>query len=68
MAAPVPDVRFCPTGGVSVDNLTDYLALPNVPGVGGSWLTPATLLASRGWAQVIALARNARDRAQRGHG
>jgi 2-dehydro-3-deoxyphosphogluconate aldolase / (4S)-4-hydroxy-2-oxoglutarate aldolase len=66
LSGPVSEARFCPTGGVTPNNMADYLALPNVPAVGGSWLTPATLLASRGWAQVMALARNARDRAHRG--
>jgi 2-dehydro-3-deoxyphosphogluconate aldolase/(4S)-4-hydroxy-2-oxoglutarate aldolase len=65
ISAPVPDARFCPTGGITPDNMADYLALPNVPAVGGSWLTPGTLLASRGWAQVTALARHARHRAAR---
>ncbi len=60
MAAPVPDVRFCPTGGVSVDNLTDYLALPNVPCVGGSWLTPASAIAAADWHRITTLASAAR--------
>ena len=45
VAGPVPQVRFCPTGGVSVANMGDYLRLPNVPCVGGSWLTPGSALA-----------------------
>ena len=56
IAGPVPNVRFCPTGGVTVDNLADYLSLPNVPCVGGSWLTPPSALAAGDWAQVTALA------------
>ena len=40
LGGPLPDVRFCPTGGVSVDNLGEFLKLPNVAMAGGSWLTP----------------------------
>jgi 2-dehydro-3-deoxyphosphogluconate aldolase / (4S)-4-hydroxy-2-oxoglutarate aldolase len=57
--APVPDVRFCPTGGITAANARDYLALPNVACVGGSWLTPAPLLASGDWEAVRALAEQA---------
>jgi 2-dehydro-3-deoxyphosphogluconate aldolase/(4S)-4-hydroxy-2-oxoglutarate aldolase len=63
LAAPVPEARFCPTGGVTPDNMADYLALRNVPAVGGSWLTPANVLASQDWAQVRSLAEDARKRA-----
>jgi 2-dehydro-3-deoxyphosphogluconate aldolase / (4S)-4-hydroxy-2-oxoglutarate aldolase len=64
VAAPVPEARFCPTGGVTPDNMADYLALPNVPAVGGSWLTPGSLLAAQDWAQVSALAKDAVNRAR----
>ena len=40
VSSPIPEVRFMPTGGISADNVADYLALPNVSGVGGSWVTP----------------------------
>jgi 2-dehydro-3-deoxyphosphogluconate aldolase/(4S)-4-hydroxy-2-oxoglutarate aldolase len=63
IAAPVPEARFCPTGGVTPDNMTDYLALRNVPAVGGSWLTPGSVLASRDWGQITALAEAALRRA-----
>ena len=53
---PFGDVRFCPTGGVTSANALDFLALPNVVCVGGSWLTPADVLARGNWAQVTALA------------
>lgn len=56
VASPVPQARFCPTGGVSAANAGDYLALPNVGCVGGSWLTPAGALADGDWAQVEGLA------------
>jgi 2-dehydro-3-deoxyphosphogluconate aldolase / (4S)-4-hydroxy-2-oxoglutarate aldolase len=63
VAAPVPEARFCPTGGVTRDNMAGYLALRNVPAVGGSWLTPASLLAAQDWTQIAALAEDARNRA-----
>ena len=53
---PFGDVRFCPTGGVTAANALDFLALPNVVCVGGSWLTPLDVLARGNWAQVTALA------------
>ncbi|KAB2888175.1 MAG: keto-deoxy-phosphogluconate aldolase, partial [Burkholderiaceae bacterium] len=56
---PFGDVRFCPTGGVSMANAAEFLALSNVACVGGSWLTPADALARGDWAQVTALARQA---------
>jgi 2-dehydro-3-deoxyphosphogluconate aldolase/(4S)-4-hydroxy-2-oxoglutarate aldolase len=56
---PLPEVRFCATGGIGVHNARDYLATPNVACVGGSWLTPARLLASAGWSEIEALARAA---------
>lgn len=56
---PLPQLRFCPTGGVSPANAAEYLALPNVGCVGGSWLAPAEALAERDWARVEALARAA---------
>lgn len=54
---PLPDVRFCPTGGISVQTFRDYLALPNVLCVGGSWLTPADKVAVHDWAGIEAIAR-----------
>ena len=56
---PFGDVRFCPTGGVSMANAAEFLALPNVVCVGGSWLTPAQALAECDWQQVTALALQA---------
>ena len=57
---PFGDVRVCPTGGVTAGNAAEFLALPNVECVGGSWLTPADVLAHGNWAQVTALAFQAR--------
>ncbi|MDB5929303.1 MAG: 2-keto-3-deoxy-phosphogluconate aldolase [Polaromonas sp.] len=58
-SGPFLDVKFCPTGGVSMANAAEFLALPNVVCVGGSWLTPADAVASGDWARVTALARQA---------
>lgn len=56
---PFGDIRFCPTGGVSPGNAAEFLALPNVVCVGGSWLTPADALAAGDWARVTQLAQQA---------
>lgn len=61
LSGPFPQLKFCPTGGVSLANLADYLALPQVICVGGSWLVPADAVAKRDWARVTQLAREARD-------
>ncbi|MEO8308958.1 MAG: bifunctional 4-hydroxy-2-oxoglutarate aldolase/2-dehydro-3-deoxy-phosphogluconate aldolase [Pseudomonadota bacterium] len=55
----IPDVHFCPTGGIDARNAPEFLALPNVLCVGGSWVTPAALLKSGGWDQITALAQAA---------
>lgn len=59
LGAPIPSVRFCPTGGVSAKNAADYLALPNVVCVGGTWVAPADALAVGDWSVVTALSREA---------
>lgn len=58
-SGPFGDVRFCPTGGVSPSNAAEFLALPNVVCVGGSWLVPADALAQGDWARITQLAREA---------
>jgi 2-dehydro-3-deoxyphosphogluconate aldolase/(4S)-4-hydroxy-2-oxoglutarate aldolase len=55
-SGPFFDVRFCPTGGVTLANASDFLALPNVVCVGGSWLVPADALAQGDWARITQLA------------
>lgn len=56
--APVfQDVAFCPTGGVSAEDFSDYLRLPNVVAVGGSWMVPAELVKARDWRAIEGLAR-----------
>jgi 2-dehydro-3-deoxyphosphogluconate aldolase/(4S)-4-hydroxy-2-oxoglutarate aldolase len=56
---PLPDMRFCPTGGIGPGNAPEYLRLPNVVCVGGSWVAPAAAVASRDWAAIERLARQA---------
>jgi 2-dehydro-3-deoxyphosphogluconate aldolase/(4S)-4-hydroxy-2-oxoglutarate aldolase len=56
---PLPELQFCPTGGISARNGTEYLALSNVACVGGSWLTPEDAVASGDWPRVEQLAREA---------
>ncbi|MDH4482110.1 MAG: bifunctional 4-hydroxy-2-oxoglutarate aldolase/2-dehydro-3-deoxy-phosphogluconate aldolase [Rhodoferax sp.] len=55
-SGPFFDVRFCPTGGVSLQNAADLLALPNVVCVGGSWLVPADAMAQGDWSRITQLA------------
>jgi len=55
---PFGDVRFCPTGGISAQTARDFLHLPNVLCVGGSWLTTRAMLQMRDWAGIEALARD----------
>lgn len=64
LASPLADVSFCPTGGVNIDNLAQFLQERNVAVVGGTWLTPASALAAQDWAQITALARAATERAR----
>lgn len=56
-ASPFADLRFCPTGGLTLDLARQYLALPNVAVCGGSWLTPLDALRAQDWSRVTALAR-----------
>ncbi len=57
---PFFDVDFCPTGGLTPENAPQFLALPNVRCVGGSWLVPADALAAGDWARITALAAQAK--------
>ena len=58
-AGPFHDVRFCPTGGITPQNAREFLALPNVVCVGGSWLTPPDAVKAGDWGRITALAREA---------
>jgi 2-dehydro-3-deoxyphosphogluconate aldolase/(4S)-4-hydroxy-2-oxoglutarate aldolase len=59
LRAPFPDVLFCPTGGITRAIAADYLALPNVACVGGSWVAPDAMLQAGDWSGIEALARDA---------
>ena len=59
MASPLPQISFCPTGGVSPDNANSYLSLPNVVCAGGSWVAPSALIKAGDWAGITELARAA---------
>lgn len=59
VAGPLPEIRFCPTGGVNGDNAASYLALGNVLAVGGSWVAPADAIAAGDFAGITARARAA---------
>lgn len=63
LGGPLGDMRFCPTGGVSLANMGEFLRQPNVAMVGGSWLTPADAVAQGNWAEITRLAREATDAA-----
>jgi len=58
-SGPFSDVQFCPTGGVTIDSAPDFLALPNVPVCGGTWLTPKNLIENKDWAAITKLAKQA---------
>lgn len=57
---PFTGIRFCPTGGVTPDNLLSFLRLPNVACVGGTWVAPSNLVRARAWDQITQLAAEAR--------
>jgi 2-dehydro-3-deoxyphosphogluconate aldolase/(4S)-4-hydroxy-2-oxoglutarate aldolase len=59
LAAPLPAIRFCPTGGITAANAASYLSLPNVVCVGGSWVAPDALMKQGRWDEIEALAREA---------
>lgn len=56
---PFADIRFCPTGGINEHNFRDYLALPNVKCVGGSWIVPDDAVAAKDWARITQLCQTA---------
>ncbi|MFO1122740.1 MAG: bifunctional 4-hydroxy-2-oxoglutarate aldolase/2-dehydro-3-deoxy-phosphogluconate aldolase [Hyphomicrobiales bacterium] len=59
LASPLPQVRFCPTGGITPETAPAYLKLANVITIGGSWMAPKKMIASKDWAAIEALARQA---------
>lgn len=61
LAGPFPDVKFCPTGGISEDQTAAWLKMPNVIAVGGSWLAPSELVDSGDWDAITARAKRSMD-------
>jgi 2-dehydro-3-deoxyphosphogluconate aldolase/(4S)-4-hydroxy-2-oxoglutarate aldolase len=59
LAGPFPQVRFCPTGGIGAENFLEWLKLPNIASVGGSWLAPAADIRAADWPAITARARRA---------
>ncbi|MFZ5617708.1 MAG: bifunctional 4-hydroxy-2-oxoglutarate aldolase/2-dehydro-3-deoxy-phosphogluconate aldolase [Pseudomonadota bacterium] len=59
IAGPLPNIRFCPTGGISAEKALEYLALANVACVGGSWIATRSMIAAGDWAGIEANARRA---------
>lgn len=59
VASPLPQIKFCPTGGITSENAGSYLALANVISVGGSWVAPKSAVADRNWAEITRLCRQA---------
>ncbi|KAB1148699.1 bifunctional 4-hydroxy-2-oxoglutarate aldolase/2-dehydro-3-deoxy-phosphogluconate aldolase [Streptomyces luteolifulvus] len=59
LAGPLPQARFCPTGGIGPADAPEYLALPNVGCVGGTWMLPPDAVAARDWTRIEQLAREA---------
>jgi 2-dehydro-3-deoxyphosphogluconate aldolase/(4S)-4-hydroxy-2-oxoglutarate aldolase len=58
MNGPLPDLLFCPTGGIDADNFIDFLSLPNVICAGGSWVCPASAIQNHDWDRIRQLAQD----------
>ena len=56
-ASVFPNVKICPTGGISLDNMADYAAVPSVFAIGGSWLTPKDAIAAKDWKRITTIAK-----------
>jgi 2-dehydro-3-deoxyphosphogluconate aldolase/(4S)-4-hydroxy-2-oxoglutarate aldolase len=61
---PLPELRFCPTGGIGEERMRDYLDLPNVVAVGGTWMAPVAEIAAGAWSRIAERARAAREKAR----
>ncbi|AWB57795.1 bifunctional 4-hydroxy-2-oxoglutarate aldolase/2-dehydro-3-deoxy-phosphogluconate aldolase [Colwellia sp. Arc7-D] len=59
IGGPFPDIKFCPTGGININNIRDYLALPNVVCCGGSWLVSDEIVKQGNWQEITRLAKQA---------
>jgi 2-dehydro-3-deoxyphosphogluconate aldolase/(4S)-4-hydroxy-2-oxoglutarate aldolase len=65
IAGPFPQITFCPTGGITLANYRDYLALNNVACIGGSWVAPQEAMDQGDWTRITALAREAVEKSGR---
>lgn len=65
LGGPLPQLKFCPTGGLTLDTFEEVLALPNVPCVGGSWMVPKDALADRDWKRIRELARETYEKTKK---
>jgi 2-dehydro-3-deoxyphosphogluconate aldolase/(4S)-4-hydroxy-2-oxoglutarate aldolase len=65
ISGPFPDIRFCPTGGLRIEDASAYLALPNVLCVGGTWLAPVELIARKDWGRIEQIARETVEQLRR---
>ena len=63
ICGPLPHIRFMPTGGVNLENMSDYLALDNIAAIGGTWIAPASSVDAGEWAAITQRAQHAKDRA-----
>lgn len=61
LAGPLPNARFCPTGGINRENLSDYLRLPQVAFVGGTWIASSALIQQENWKEISRLSQEATD-------
>lgn len=59
IGGPFPDIKFCPTGGININNIRNYLALPNVACCGGSWLVTDDIVKNKNWSAITDLANQA---------
>ena len=59
IGGPFPDIKFCPTGGINLNNINDYLALPNVACCGGSWLVTEDIVKAKNWSEITKLCKQA---------
>jgi len=59
IGGPFPNIKFCPTGGININNIKNYLALPNVACCGGSWLVSDAIIADKNWPKITQLAKEA---------
>jgi 2-dehydro-3-deoxyphosphogluconate aldolase/(4S)-4-hydroxy-2-oxoglutarate aldolase len=62
LASPMPQATFCPTGGLTLDNFMDYLSLPNVACVGGSWMMDKTAIAEKDWGKITSIVKESLSR------